>query len=95
MKEKIKFLILGIIIGAVITAGIFLVFKKDHSKFPQNGRPKGMPKMEQFEGMDFENMDFENGRPSRRKDDTESNNTSEASEQPATEEANTPAQAAE
>ena len=29
MKEKIKYLVLGILIGAVITAGVFSMLKKD------------------------------------------------------------------
>lgn len=46
MKEKITYLILGILIGAVITAGCFLVFSKTQEP--------GMMKGERPEG--FENM---------------------------------------
>lgn len=45
MKEKIMYLILGILVGAVITAGCFLVFSKNNA--PQ-GRGGEMP--------DFTNM---------------------------------------
>ena len=38
MKEKIKFLILGILIGAVITAGVFILLKANNSK-----SMRGMP----------------------------------------------------
>ena len=47
MKDKLLYLILGILIGAVITAGIFLVFSK-------NSRPdmdRQRPDMEQMEDM--------------------------------------------
>ena len=37
MKEKIMYLILGILIGAVITAGCFLVFTKG-AKQPMDGK---------------------------------------------------------
>lgn len=47
MKEKIMYLILGILIGAVITAGCFLVFAKG-SKQPMDGK--------MGERIDFENM---------------------------------------
>lgn len=45
MKEKIMYLILGILIGAVITAGCFLVFSKDKG-------PRGM----EGEKPDFSDM---------------------------------------
>lgn len=79
MKEKIKFLILGILIGAVITAGIFLLLKKDKPSFSPNGKPDGMPDMEQFENMDFE--DFK-GRPPRSRDEKSSESTPDSSEVP-------------
>ena len=47
MKEKIMYLILGILIGAVITAGCFLVFAKG-AKQPMDGK--------MGERLDFENM---------------------------------------
>ena len=40
MKEKIKFLILGILIGAVITAGVFILLKDKNSKY------KGFPNVD-------------------------------------------------
>ena len=46
MKEKIMYLILGILIGAVITAGCFLVFAKG-AKQPMDGK--------MGERLDFEN----------------------------------------
>lgn len=48
MKDKMLYLILGILIGAVITTGVFLVFQK-------NAKP-------QMRG-DFENMNFNGERP--------------------------------
>lgn len=47
MKEKIMYLILGILIGAVITAGCFLLFAKN-GRQEMNGRMGERP--------DFENM---------------------------------------
>lgn len=47
MKEKIMYLILGILIGAVITAGCFLIFSKNNNQ-EMNGRMGGKA--------DFENM---------------------------------------
>lgn len=47
MKEKIMYLILGILIGAVITAGCFLLFTKNN-KPDMNGKMGERP--------DFENM---------------------------------------
>lgn len=55
MKEKILYLILGILIGAVITAGCFLVFQK-------NSRPEMKGERPNFEDMDFpEDGNFEKG----------------------------------
>ncbi len=53
MKDKILYLILGVLIGAVITAGCFLVFSK-------NSKPEKRGDRANFEGR--ENMQFtENG----------------------------------
>lgn len=43
MKEKIMYLILGILIGAVITAGCFLVFSKSSSQGMNGGNMPEMP----------------------------------------------------
>ncbi len=50
MKEKIITLIIGMLIGAVITATIFNVFKKDTSGRPDMGEK---PNMTQMEGEGF------------------------------------------
>lgn len=50
MKDKILYFILGILIGAVITAGAFLIFQK-------NAKPQ-MPR-------DFKDMNFNGERPER------------------------------
>jgi len=52
MKDKIIMLILGILIGAVVTAAGFLIFGKNNST--QGGMGGQMP------NMDFSNMDMEN-----------------------------------
>lgn len=57
MKDKILYLILGILIGAVITAGCFLVFSKANNK---NGMPSDMTRenMEQMrEKPDWDDLD--------------------------------------
>lgn len=43
MKEKMMYLILGILIGAVITAGCFLVFSKSSSQGMNGGNMPEMP----------------------------------------------------
>lgn len=48
MKEKIMYLILGILIGAVITAGCFLLFTKNNGPEMMDGKMGERP--------DFENM---------------------------------------
>ena len=41
MKDKIVYLVLGILIGAIITAGCFLIFSKNGAR-PGNGNmPRG------------------------------------------------------
>lgn len=41
MKEKVKIFILGLLIGAVVTAGIFLIFKNNKSnQMPNMNREK-------------------------------------------------------
>lgn len=93
MKDKIKYLVLGILIGAVITAGVFLIFKKDKPNFPKNGMPKGMPDMEQFEGMDFKDFKDFKGGPSKRQENQAENSkgTSTPTEGQAADTSNTPA----
>lgn len=48
MKEKVKFLILGILIGAVITAGVFILIKN-------NAQPN------QMRDRNFERPQFDDG----------------------------------
>ena len=71
MKEKIITLIIGILIGAVITAGVFLIVKPgssrktpDFSQFSKNGE---RPNMENFDPSNFKSGE---GRSRRSKDDT-------------------------
>lgn len=49
MKEKIKMLVLGIIIGAVITAGIFILLKPNNL----NQKPNMDREMMQFDGAEM------------------------------------------
>ena len=58
MKDKILFLILGILIGAVITAACFLVIGKSTRKGMRDGNFK--PDKEMMENFDPENFDPEN-----------------------------------
>ena len=61
MKDKILYLILGILIGVVITAGCFLVIGKNKTKGMKNGNFKpDKEMMENFENFDPENFDPEN-----------------------------------
>lgn len=73
MKEKIKFLVLGILIGAVITAGVFILLKNNASSKMPNMRPDNM----NFE--DFENFDFPSDMKER-KERTSKDNTEKTSE---------------
>lgn len=64
MKEKIMYLILGILIGAVITAGCFLVFSKDKGPGGRNGERPDFSDMSDEEREEMmknrrENGDFE------------------------------------
>lgn len=61
MKDKILYLILGILIGAVITAGCFLVFSKNQAPSMRGERPD-------MSNMSEENM--ENFRKQRPEDGT-------------------------
>lgn len=59
MKDKILYLILGILIGAVITAGCFLVFSKNARPDMRGERPN-FEDMELPEGMELpEDGNFE------------------------------------
>lgn len=49
MKDKILYLILGILIGAVITAGTFLVFSKTNTNQMPGDKPD-MSDMKDFRG---------------------------------------------
>ena len=40
MKEKILMLIIGILIGAIITGGCFLIFGKNNSRRPEMGKER-------------------------------------------------------
>lgn len=56
MKDKILYLILGILIGAVITAGAFSIFQKNaKSQMPEDFKNMNF-KRERPENGDFENM---------------------------------------
>lgn len=57
MKEKVKFLILGILIGAVITAGVFILIKN-------NASPRMMDR--NFEKPQFEDGNFQPDIPEER-----------------------------
>ena len=65
MKEKIKFLILGILIGAVITAGVFILLKGNGSK-----SMRGMPP-------DFDSSSFPSDMQERMSQRSSSESTSE------------------
>lgn len=74
MKDKLLYLILGILIGAVITAGIFLVFSK-------NSRPdmdRQRPDMEQME--DIKRPEDENIVPQDRVEETNITETNSIAE---------------
>lgn len=76
MKDKILYLILGILIGAVITAGCFLVFSKNAQPGMRGGN---RPDMSEMSEEDLEK--FRNERPEGGKDFPEGNTV----EPPATE----------
>ena len=65
MKEKVLYLILGILIGSVITAGCFLVFSKNQQPGMMRGEPpEGFENMVQdgrFDG-NFVPPEMENGK---------------------------------
>ena len=75
MKKETKMLIIGILIGAVVTAAIFMLVK------PGRGNMPDFDKMPQFDKENFNKEDFEkNGgkRPSRNKNNTtDGNNATE------------------
>lgn len=55
MKDKLLYLILGILIGAVITAGIFLVFSKN-SRPDMDRQRADMEQMEDMKRPEDENI---------------------------------------
>lgn len=55
MKDKLLYLILGILIGAVITAGIFLVFSKN-SRPDMDRQRLDMEQMEDMKRPEDENI---------------------------------------
>lgn len=77
MKEKITYLILGILIGAVITAGCFLIFSKNQRKNIMNGeRPGTFENMgEMKEKMKDGNFDFPGKKANTEENPVESDNT--------------------
>lgn len=60
MKNKILYLILGILIGAVITAGCFLVFSKNQAPNMRGERPD-MSNMSEEDMENFRKQRPENG----------------------------------
>lgn len=58
MKDKILYLILGILIGAIITAGCFLIFGKSNDKSTDFDGRRDFKNMEEFDGEkpNFDNM---------------------------------------
>lgn len=49
MKDKIMYLVIGALIGAIITAGCFLIFRQDNPG--RGGRPDGEPgQMQEMDG---------------------------------------------
>lgn len=55
MKEKILYLVIGILVGAIITASCFLIIDKNK----KSNVPEGMPNFEQMD-KDGKRPDFEN-----------------------------------
>ena len=83
MKKQIITLIIGILIGAVITAAVFLIFKPknsknapDFSQFNKDGE-KFNPEEGDF---DMSNFNPGEGRSRRNKDDSEKDSTTEEKE---------------
>ena len=60
MKEKVLMLIIGILIGAIITAGGFLIYLKTNETNNQT-IPNGPMDMRNFTPGERPEMDFENG----------------------------------
>ena len=75
MKDKIMYLILGILIGAIITAGCFLVFTKNSK--PNFPKDMDRPNME-------DNENFERGRKFRDNENTVSNPPAEETDNTST-----------
>lgn len=62
MKEKVMYLILGILIGAVITAGCFLVFSKNKGPEGRNGEMPNFSDMSEEEREEMMKNRGENGK---------------------------------
>ena len=82
MKEKILYLVLGILIGAVITAGCFLVLKKNSKPDFKPGDFDGKFDKEMMQDFDPENFDPE--KFERRKGDKEKSDSNSASTETST-----------
>lgn len=77
MKEKIMYLILGILIGAVITAGVFLVFSKNSQPQMMGGNDGQMGERPDFSNMtDDEKAEMMEKRGDGEKPDTDSSQES-------------------
>lgn len=61
MKEKIMYLILGILIGAVITAGCFLLFTKNNGPEMMDGKMGERPGFENMTDEEREEMKEKRG----------------------------------
>lgn len=73
MKEKILYLILGILIGAIITAGIFLIQKDKGPQGGKNGQRPDFSDMSDEEKGDM--MERPNGEKNKRDENIASSDT--------------------
>ena len=70
MKDKIKFLILGMLIGAIITAGVFIILKNNSAKNFKDMRPENFDFDTSNLPSDFNGKpDFKNRENSNSKED--------------------------
>lgn len=56
MKEKTLMFIIGLLVGAIITAGVFLVINNSISKNNEFRKDMQMPNMENFNQDDMKNI---------------------------------------